>query len=155
MNDNLDNIGRIQQKLQPTIVLFAADILQLKDTINELYSLTKGIGEAVCVNSEALKKIVEVLSTNDSGKIPELDLTERFDVWCDVVKHLQQAFTKHQESIRIDLDTQRNRWDTQRRLNENLQIEIDACKTREEAYVLQHKELVVVMTELVVAMQNK
>jgi len=155
MNDNLDNIDRIQQKLQPTIVLFAADILELKDTINKLCVLTKGIGKTVCVNSEALKEIVEVLSTNDSGEIPELDLTERFDVWCDVVKHLQQAFTKHQESTRIDLDIQRKRWDTQRRLNENLQIEIDALKAGGEAYALQHKELVVVMTELVVAVQNK
>ena len=63
MNDNLDNIGRIQQKLIPTSMdSLVIDILYIKDKIDALSALIEEIGKAVCVNSAALKEIVDVLA---------------------------------------------------------------------------------------------
>jgi len=153
-----DNIDRINQKLQPEpIVLLAADILRLKDTIDALCTLSKDIGEAVCVNSEALKEIIEVLAVNfDTVSIDksEFDLTERFDVWSDVTKHLQQTIVKHQESTKINLDIQRERWNIQKQINNVLFTEIDSCKTRIDAIMTQHEGLQTTLAELVDAIKK-
>jgi len=156
-----DNIDRIQQKITPnTVVLLAADILRLKDTIDALYVLTKDMGEAVCVNSEALKEIINVLAANDfftdnaSEENSELDLVGRFDVWCDVTKHLNQAFVKHKESTKVDLSVQRERWNTQNQTNKNLLVEIDNCRSRIDALMAQHKGLQATLTELVDAIKK-
>lgn len=158
-----DNIDRIQEKITSatSIALLAADILRLKDTIDTLYRLTVEMGYAICVNLEALKEIVEVLAANDfcadtvSVENSEFDLRERFDVWCDVTKHLQQAFVNHQESTKIDLNIQRNQWATQKQINQNLLVEIDKCKAQGEAYALKHKELQETMKELIVAIKTE
>jgi len=99
-----DNIDRIQQKTQNvSIVLLAADILRLKDSIDALSELTKAIGEATWINLEALKEITEILINNDFCRSEEaliepneLSLEERFKVWCDVTRNLQQNFSKCQ-----------------------------------------------------------
>jgi len=156
-----DNIDRIQQKITPnTVVLLAAAILRLKDTIDALYALTKDMGEAVCVNSEALQEIVNVLAANDfftdnaSGENSELDLVERFNVWCDVTKHLQQTLARHQESTQIDLSVQRERWGAQKRINDVFATEIDRCKTGIDAIMAQHKGLQTTLVELVDAIKK-
>jgi len=101
-----------------------------------------------------------VLVANDfytddaSGENPELDLVERFNVWCDVTKHLQRTLAKHQESTKVDLSIQRDRWDVQKQINGNVVVELNVCKSRIDAIMTQHKGLQATLLELIDAMQK-